>query len=158
MVINTQAQKSFMSKKVVVPCSPPLPHQGVLCLKVISQKCALKDLSRRARSIDVFTSSLLLHGQSEILEGGTFFPEGAPKEILSGGGGGQYFHIVQGQYFHIVRGQYFLVQGGHLWGRQIFLLHPVPLINPRRACAARVTVVVCVCLSACLSVRAQTHL
>ena len=35
---------------------------------------------------------------------------------------------------------------------ELISLPPLPFINPRRACAARVTVVVRVCLSVCLSV------
>ena len=41
----------------------------------------------------------------------------------------------------------------HLQHLPVLYNRPFPIINPRRACAARVTVVgLCVCLSVCLSV------
>ena len=44
-------------------------------------------------------------------------------------------------------------KSGNLGGNKSFLIHPYIFVNPRRACAARVTV-----LSVCLSVRPSVRL
>ena len=53
----------------------------------------------------------------------------------------------------VLKLRYITINSVHVYKYKIFLFQDVVIINPRRACAARVTVVVlCVCLSVCLFV------